>query len=305
MERTWLEEPLASRWVAEGIGLAADWAVVAFGVFLFWISGSHPSLMPVWGPWDFSPLNLSGDGAHAALVLSRRRARAAEGAAPGLAARAFRDRGARRLCRAADAVRILVAAHVFLEPRPARRDASLKPLPDRAELGRRLGQARHAALGARPGREPFRRRDDPCVAAACARGVPVRRAVLFLADPGGSFSRDDRRQALRGDELDHGSGRNPVLVPGSRSATLAAGARVLRRPGGPLARRHVPADPARRDHRLLVARPLSLLRSLRPSFPLDQRARRSAVRRPYNLDSPGDDERGRNARGHERDEAQR
>ena len=73
---------------------------------------------------------------------------------------------------------------------------------------------------------------------------------------------------------------------GSRPATATAGARVLRRAGRPLPRRHVPADPARRDNRLLVARPLSLLQSLRPDFPLDQRARRSAARGPRDLDSP-------------------
>jgi putative membrane protein len=30
-------------------------AIVALGVFLLWLSQSHPSLMPVWGPWEFSP----------------------------------------------------------------------------------------------------------------------------------------------------------------------------------------------------------------------------------------------------------
>lgn len=40
----------------------ADWAdratygiVVALGLFLFWLSHEHPSAMPLWGPWDFSP----------------------------------------------------------------------------------------------------------------------------------------------------------------------------------------------------------------------------------------------------------
>src|SRR5579872_6426151 len=56
MERTSLDGPLTGLWAGERTGLAADWAVVAFGAFLFWISASHPSLMPVWGPWDFSPL---------------------------------------------------------------------------------------------------------------------------------------------------------------------------------------------------------------------------------------------------------
>lgn len=31
-------------------------AILALGILLFWLSGSHPALMPVWGPWDFSPL---------------------------------------------------------------------------------------------------------------------------------------------------------------------------------------------------------------------------------------------------------
>ncbi len=56
MERTWRHGPLTSRWSVEQTWPAADWAVVAFGVFLFWISASRPSLMPVWAPWDFSPL---------------------------------------------------------------------------------------------------------------------------------------------------------------------------------------------------------------------------------------------------------
>jgi len=29
-------------------------AVLALGVLLFWLSGSYPSRMPVWAPWDFS-----------------------------------------------------------------------------------------------------------------------------------------------------------------------------------------------------------------------------------------------------------
>src|SRR5665213_4494848 len=39
-----------------------DWAdrttygvIFALGLFLFWLSHEHPSVMPFWGPWDFSP----------------------------------------------------------------------------------------------------------------------------------------------------------------------------------------------------------------------------------------------------------
>ncbi len=34
---------------------AAEWAIVALGAFVYWISGTHPSAMPIWAPWDFSP----------------------------------------------------------------------------------------------------------------------------------------------------------------------------------------------------------------------------------------------------------
>ena len=56
MQRTSLQGLPLSRLAAVRTERAADWAIVAFGAFLFWISASHPSLMPVWAPWDFSPL---------------------------------------------------------------------------------------------------------------------------------------------------------------------------------------------------------------------------------------------------------
>ena len=30
-------------------------AILALGTLLFWLSTNHPSLMPFWAPWDFSP----------------------------------------------------------------------------------------------------------------------------------------------------------------------------------------------------------------------------------------------------------
>jgi putative membrane protein len=30
-------------------------AILALGLLLWWVSAEHPALMPVWGPWDFSP----------------------------------------------------------------------------------------------------------------------------------------------------------------------------------------------------------------------------------------------------------
>ena len=56
MEWMSLRAPLPSLTAAERTGSAADWAIVVFGAFLFWICESRPSLMPVWAPWDFSPL---------------------------------------------------------------------------------------------------------------------------------------------------------------------------------------------------------------------------------------------------------
>jgi putative membrane protein len=36
-------------------GRVAYAVIVGLGALLFWLSQSHPSAMPVWGPWDFSP----------------------------------------------------------------------------------------------------------------------------------------------------------------------------------------------------------------------------------------------------------
>ena len=34
--------------------LAAYAGILGLGVALFWVTGSYPSRMPVWAPWDFS-----------------------------------------------------------------------------------------------------------------------------------------------------------------------------------------------------------------------------------------------------------
>jgi putative membrane protein len=51
-----------SRESLAGSPATADWAdratygaIVALGAILFWLSYEHPSLMPFWAPWDFSP----------------------------------------------------------------------------------------------------------------------------------------------------------------------------------------------------------------------------------------------------------
>jgi putative membrane protein len=45
----------SSRGDARG-GDAAYAAILALGAVLFWLSQDHPSRLPVWAPWDFSPL---------------------------------------------------------------------------------------------------------------------------------------------------------------------------------------------------------------------------------------------------------
>ncbi len=42
--------------MAQAGGRAADAAIVALGGLLWWLSASHPALMPFWMPWEFSPL---------------------------------------------------------------------------------------------------------------------------------------------------------------------------------------------------------------------------------------------------------
>lgn len=46
---------LARRSAPHGQDLAFYGAIFALGMLLFWLSTRHPSLMPVWAPWDFSP----------------------------------------------------------------------------------------------------------------------------------------------------------------------------------------------------------------------------------------------------------
>jgi putative membrane protein len=54
MERAWPQGWLAQATEADRAQRAAYGAVIAFGALLFWLSESHPSLMPLWGPWEFS-----------------------------------------------------------------------------------------------------------------------------------------------------------------------------------------------------------------------------------------------------------
>lgn len=44
--------PLAA---ADTVARAVYFAILALGVLLWWLSASHPALMPFWLPWDFSP----------------------------------------------------------------------------------------------------------------------------------------------------------------------------------------------------------------------------------------------------------
>jgi putative membrane protein len=54
MERAWSYRWFAPHAVAAHADRVAYAAIFLLGALLFWISTSHPSLMPVWGPWDFS-----------------------------------------------------------------------------------------------------------------------------------------------------------------------------------------------------------------------------------------------------------
>jgi len=43
------------RWTLIEIDRAAYAGILALGAILWWLSAYHPTAMPVWGPWDFSP----------------------------------------------------------------------------------------------------------------------------------------------------------------------------------------------------------------------------------------------------------
>src|SRR6185437_8145495 len=122
-------------------------------------------------------------------------------------------------------------------------------------------------------------------AATPPRSLHLRRLILSMADSRPPFPRHDRSATLCADELDHGARRRLVLGAGARSAAEAAGENLLRHAHGTCLWRDVPANHPRRDHYLHAARPLPLLRAVRPALSVGERAQRSALRRPHHVDS--------------------
>jgi putative membrane protein len=59
MEQVWSQRRLISRSVEGWTNLLAYCAIFCLGTLVFWLSRSHPSLMPDWAPWDFSPSEYS------------------------------------------------------------------------------------------------------------------------------------------------------------------------------------------------------------------------------------------------------
>ncbi|MGH7000758.1 MAG: cytochrome c oxidase assembly protein, partial [Stellaceae bacterium] len=55
MDKLWPQHWLVSRSTDDRRDGIAYGAILAIGASLFWLSNDHPSLMPVWAPWDFSP----------------------------------------------------------------------------------------------------------------------------------------------------------------------------------------------------------------------------------------------------------
>jgi putative membrane protein len=49
------ERGALAQWKGRPRDQAVYAAILLLGVLLFWLSVDHPSLMPVWAPWDFSP----------------------------------------------------------------------------------------------------------------------------------------------------------------------------------------------------------------------------------------------------------
>jgi putative membrane protein len=54
--QVWPQRWLASPPAIDPADRAAYAAILGGGALLFWLAGSHPALMPVWAPWDFSPV---------------------------------------------------------------------------------------------------------------------------------------------------------------------------------------------------------------------------------------------------------
>ena len=52
----WPQRRLVSAGSVDPVDAAAYAAIFLLGAALFWLSASHPALLPIWAPWDFSPV---------------------------------------------------------------------------------------------------------------------------------------------------------------------------------------------------------------------------------------------------------
>jgi len=55
LEQGWSQGRFSAQLARNWADCAAYGAILALGALLLWSSESHPALMPVWAPWDFSP----------------------------------------------------------------------------------------------------------------------------------------------------------------------------------------------------------------------------------------------------------
>ena len=272
-------------------------AIFALGMLLFWLSRSHPSLMPFWAPWDFSSSVYLATALiltwyWRGLVLSRTESR------PPLWRRVFFFLGVLLIYAVLQTRFEYWSQHMFFLNRTqnvAMHDlgpffialgwpvATIKAgMP---EFLRRMIEGRIVAALMRPFHQPV-------VAIFLFVGffyfwlIPV---VHFRA-----MIDHDLYMVMNWTMI---SGRASVLVPRHRSKAETARTPLLLDADGAFDRRHVPHRAHRRAPRFHALRSLSLLRSLRPALPVDRAARRSTDRRHHQLDPTRHDERCRRFAG--------
>ncbi len=189
-------------------------AILALGILLFWLCGQPSYADAGLGTVGFLAARVSGDGLGSAVVLSR--ARLGAGGAARALARAVFLLGVGVIYAVLQTRFEYWSQHMFFLNRI--QHVAMHHLgPFLVALGAAGGTIKRGM--------PLRLRlaiESPAVAgivrvlaAAVGGGIPVCRAVLFLADPGGTFPGNDRCAALCGDELEHGARRHPVLVAGA------------------------------------------------------------------------------------------
>ena len=265
-------------------------ALLGVGMLLSWLCQAHPTALPAWAPWDFSWTEFLAASA-ALWWFGRGLTRTAAALRPAPWRQLSFLLGLLVLYGVLQTRFLYLSQHMFFLNRLQHLAMHhlgpfLIALGWPGEMIRRgMPAPVRRLVDLRPIRLAVRAR-----AATDHRRGAVRRPDRIVADPASAFPRDGRPAALRGDELEHGGRRHPVLDPGAGSPPQAAGPHRLRHPHRAGGRGDVPADPDGRNRHFRRSCAVSVLRSVWTRVSLGGRDRRPAPGWARGMDSRRHDE---------------